>query len=230
MENFRGTPLNPKYVAKENSPWSGNTGGLDYMVNAEYFREMIKKHCGLEGSGDISFDDAMKKIYNITASFETGRTLSENAYGYVSGNFDGSSMSEQIAWGDSISQGASKYDVDPIWKELFEDLGKTPEFQAIQIEAAQEYVNRARTLFERYNLTTERGLALCFDIAVLRWNATIDVSNAQSEEEILALLASSHGDTDFYSRWSTIANGSGTVHGIEYDLNSKFNLGDRTIV
>jgi GH24 family phage-related lysozyme (muramidase) len=44
---FLGTPLNPQFVNREGSPWDGASGGLDYLVNAEYFHGLVEEYTGL---------------------------------------------------------------------------------------------------------------------------------------------------------------------------------------
>jgi len=45
---FFGTPLNPRFVRREGSPWDGAAGGFDYLVNAEYFHQLVEEHTGLD--------------------------------------------------------------------------------------------------------------------------------------------------------------------------------------
>lgn len=67
VENFWGTELSPVYITRNNSPWNGALGGLDYLVNAEYFKVLVKKHCGLEGPWNAFKYDW--KGEHITAEF-----------------------------------------------------------------------------------------------------------------------------------------------------------------
>ncbi len=52
------------------------------------------------------------------------------------------------------------------WRGMLVTMGRTPEFQNIQCEAASDYYKQAQAMFRDFGLTTERGMALMFDIAV----------------------------------------------------------------
>lgn len=55
--------------------------------------------------------------------------------------------------------------VDPWYTALY-NLCSTPEFQKIQQDAAQQYVDYAVNMCNEFELTTDRAFALMFDIAV----------------------------------------------------------------
>lgn len=52
------------------------------------------------------------------------------------------------------------------WRDALYNLCCTPEFQKIQQDAAQEYVDYAVNMCNQFGLTTDRAFALMFDIAV----------------------------------------------------------------
>ena len=52
-ESFWGTELKPLYVDRLNSPWNNDSGGLDYLVNADYFKSIIKKYCDLDAPREV---------------------------------------------------------------------------------------------------------------------------------------------------------------------------------
>jgi len=142
-----------------------------------------------------------------------------------------------MVWARSIND--SKDRIIPEWAELFEALGNTPEFQRIQLDAQEGVINQAQRIFNEFGLTTERGLALAFDIAVQNWNVKVDpgINDAMTEMERLLAIVEAVGEQanpkwkeDVLSRKLTIAEGTGTVHGIEYDLLADYDIGDRLII
>lgn len=146
-------------------------------------------------------------------------------------------ISNQIAWA------AAKQDVehrwlDP-WKRYFVALGQTQEFQQIQIEAAGKYYAIAQSLCSRFGLKSDLGTALMFDIAVQ--NGTIsstvegliraDCADSAGEMPWLIAIANRRAEAanpkyieDTRTRKLTIAEGSGTVHGLKYDLAAQFGI------
>ena len=81
VENFWGTYLSPKNITRENSPWNGLTGGLDLLVNEEYFRSLIKRYCGLvesaEGLVMSSNGIAMLADFEMTEGYAKARGIGE---------------------------------------------------------------------------------------------------------------------------------------------------------
>ena len=73
---------------------------------------------------------------------------------------------EQIAWGRGISEGASRQNLRAEWAAAFRRLGELPEVKDIQLGHTRPYWQRATADASRFDLATELGLALCFDIAV----------------------------------------------------------------
>jgi len=71
---------------------------------------------------------------------------------------------DQLAWAISIND--SNNNIIPTWNSKFKALGNTTEFQNIQLQEESNIINSARKIFNDFGLSTERGLALAFDIAV----------------------------------------------------------------
>ncbi len=128
--------------------------------------------------------------------------------------------------------------VAPPWKARFLRLAETPEAQAAFVRAAKEYLDKAQQLCETLGFESERGLALCFDVAVQNGAPRQDHiqayrRQARSKEEwknlktfakVVADLSNPRWREDVLSRKTTIAVGSGTVHGRFYDLEKDFGI------
>ena len=149
----------------------------------------------------------------------------------------------QLAWAQSVQDTTGKAVADP-WKSRFVELGRTPEFQAIEIAAADGYRKKGEELFERFALTTERAMALMFDIAVQNGDISSKVETLIRQDyaaipdgtdplqaEVLKMQAVANRRAeaakpesveDVRRRKLLIANGTGTVHGVQYDLESQF--------
>src|SRR6202044_3973849 len=132
------------------------------------------------------------------------------------------------------------------WKGLFKSLGRAPEFQAIQVEHAAAIHSAAVGLCARFGVTTERAVALMFDIRVqnnsisadtetqIRTDfAAIPAETAPLDVEVARLrsIANRRADAsrpqfveDVRARKLAIANGWGTVHGVVYDLERQFGI------
>ena len=144
---------------------------------------------------------------------------------------------EQLEWANSISLGTSKDQLQPAWRDAFAKLGAKPEAQRVQFERAQDvYKPLAERIAGDWNLKSELGFALAFDIAVqnsydqkLRdmisagiqaktpaseLNTRVIIAHAVSEHSLAAFQA------DVLSRKLLIATGSGTAHGVAYTLNN----------
>jgi hypothetical protein len=150
---------------------------------------------------------------------------------------------EQLAFADSISYGPKKAQLSDPWRLGFELLGEDRRVQAIQLVAAEEdYWVPAVQTAAKFGLTTELGLALCFDIHVQNGGiklATRKILKSQLEADppatecarrviiarAVAMAASARWQADVLSRKMAIATGSGTVHGTSYRL-SEFGLWD----
>jgi hypothetical protein len=151
---------------------------------------------------------------------------------------------EQMAWARSIQD--RRFQVLEPWRGLLKTLGRTPEFQAVQLRHAARIHGRSLEMCATYELTTERAAALMFDISVQ--NGSIGaLVRAQIEKDFAALpkledplqaevarmriIANRRAAAcrpefveEVRARKLTIAEGQGVVHGIPYDLERQFGL------
>jgi hypothetical protein len=151
---------------------------------------------------------------------------------------------EQMAWARSIQD--RRFQVLEPWRGLLKALGRTPEFQTVQLRYAARIHGRSLEMCATYELTTERAAALMFDISVQ--NGSIGaLVRAQIEKDFAALpkledplqaevarmriIATRRAAAcrpefveEVRARKLTIAEGQGVVHGIPYDLEQQFAL------
>lgn len=148
---------------------------------------------------------------------------------------------DQLAFARSIQNNGQI--LEP-WREMFLALGRTPEFQDIQANAASASFQLGLDLCRRFGLTSERAAALMFD--VITQNGSIDTVTSQrihkavaqlpagSDTEVarMVIIANQVADAsapeyaaDVRTRKLSIAEGSGTVHGHYYDLIEMFGIG-----
>lgn len=158
--------------------------------------------------------------------------------------------SEQMAFARSIQDPNRKTVLEP-WRGMFKSLGRTEEFQRIEAGAANTLYKAAGQLCADFGLWSERGMALMFDIktqngsigSAVRAQVLADfskLSSALPEEELettkLRIVANRRAEAanrkwveDVRERKLCIANGSGNVHGISYDLEGQFGIGLRRV-
>jgi hypothetical protein len=151
---------------------------------------------------------------------------------------------EQMAWARSMQD--RRFQVLEPWRGLLKSLGRTPEFQAIQIRHATHIHGRSLELCAAYELTTERATALMFDIMVQNGSisplvraqiekdfATLSLPGDPLEAEVarMRIIANRRAAAcrpefieEVRRRKLTIAEGQGVVHGIPYDLEQQFGL------
>jgi peptidoglycan hydrolase-like protein with peptidoglycan-binding domain len=138
----------------------------------------------------------------------------------------------QIAWANSITVGGRSL-AQP-WLGMFAAFGSNPVVQAAQIASVNtKYMTPAIQLAQSYNLVSELGLALCFDIRVQNGSinpaAAAQIASQQTpgmtESQLLPIIATAVGQNanpnyvvDVLSRKMTIATGNGKVHGANYVL------------
>ncbi len=143
-------------------------------------------------------------------------------------------LQDQLAWADQHSLGRSRTLFAEPWRTHFQAFGDQAAVQAIQLRHVdKDYFQPATATATQYVLTTELGVALCFDIHVQDGGispqaaAAIDsqVGPAASESDRRALIARSVAAaarpayrSDVLARKMTVATGSGTVHGASYTL------------
>lgn len=139
--------------------------------------------------------------------------------------------------------------IDEPWHGMFEALGATDEFEQIEVDAAGALLTAARNLSGEYGLFSERALALMFDIKVQNGSISPQVksrifadfaalppnqSAADLEVAKMRIVAARRAEvakaewvSDVRTRKLCIANGTGRVHGIDYDLERDFGIGLR---
>ena len=154
----------------------------------------------------------------------------------------------QIQWARAIQDVRRHVLLEP-WHGMFKALGRTPECLDCQRRAATTYQEAAKALFKKWQLKTERGRALMFDICVQNGGigkateAKIRGEIAAlppiadplaNEENILRIIANRRADAaspawreDVRRRKLTIANGEGKVHGVSWNLEEQFGIGLR---
>jgi hypothetical protein len=155
-----------------------------------------------------------------------------------------SSRDQQLAWTQSI-QDPSRFTVFEPWKGFFRALGRTSEFQAIQVDHAERIRQNAQAMCRDFDVSTERALALMFDICVQNGSispATTSTIHADfagipagdpldAEVAKLRVIANRRAEAaatayveDVRVRKLTIANGQGTVHNVPYNLEQQFGI------
>lgn len=151
------------------------------------------------------------------------------------------SVPEQIDFVRTLQDRRSQL-IEP-WRGMLKTLGATSEFQAFQTRAAHSLYLKAVQEAARLGLTSQRGIALLFDIMVqngslgnaVRSRVLADFtslpSGAATEVRRMVIISERRSAVvrprfrnDVLTRKLTIANGEGTVHGLRYDLASQFGL------
>jgi hypothetical protein len=151
-------------------------------------------------------------------------------------------VAEQLAFARSIQ---TRGVLQEPWQGMLIALGRTPECQSIQTAHALGIFNQALQLCADYGLISERAVALMFDIVTqngsigktVRAQILADFAqlpsnkNPGNEVAKMCIVANRRAAScdprfvdDVRTRKLTIANGSGTVHGIFYDLGDIFGL------
>ena len=214
--------------------------------------------CGLSGDFDgqgISFgalqwnfgQDSLQRLLKdmINDYHEVIEAIFQEYYPVLVASLD-SSKEELSSFTQSIQHPVKHFILEP-WRGMFKALGRTQEFQNIQVRYAEHLYKAAKNLCKEYDLWSERAVALMFDIKVqngsirrltkAQINSDYDnISQNQSNEEIeenkmiiianrRAEASNPHWIEDVRSRKLCIAQGWGRVHGIEYDLEAQFGIG-----
>jgi hypothetical protein len=159
---------------------------------------------------------------------------------------------DQMRWALGIQHlipgRSNSWEIAPDWKNALRTLGKAPEMIALQVAQANSLYQVALSYCKDYELTTERGAALMFDIRVQ--NGSVDragagmkiredfdlinpiLSEEDKQVERMRIVArrrsevsSAQWRNDVLVRKMTIAEGRGTVHGKIYDIEKEFALG-----
>jgi hypothetical protein len=143
-------------------------------------------------------------------------------------------------------QDPKKFRIYEPWLGYAKALGRTEEFQRIQVEHAKDAFQRALKMCDEFGLWSERGAALMFDIvtqngsisAMTRAQITGEtrllsktLSDDDREVATMRIIANRRAEAsnaawvdDVRRRKLCIANGAGNVHGIHYDLGAQFSL------
>lgn len=155
-----------------------------------------------------------------------------------------SDRADQVAWAASIQ--TPKFNINQPWKGYFIALGETPEYQAIEGDAAQVDYNQALGYCRKFGLKSERAVMLMFDIVTQNGsiNATVtaqinsdfaalpaDQADGTDETPKLVIVANRRAEAskpqyveDVRTRKLCIAEGKGVVHGTSYDLAKTYGI------
>jgi hypothetical protein len=137
------------------------------------------------------------------------------------------------------------------WSEKFSKLSRLEAAAQAMAEAAQPYLNGAEKLAKACRIDSERGLALCFDIATQngaprnthifeykrdleefkvkyhvkrRWYEILEWQRLKVLAVAVADLANPRWRQDVLDRKLTVALGKGVVHGQNYDIEKDFGI------
>lgn len=139
----------------------------------------------------------------------------------------------------AISINDSKNNIIEPWYSMFYAMCSTPEFQQIQDDAAAWYKNKAISMCEQWNLTTDRAFCLAFDIAVqcggLAYYDMIEteyIERLKSWAEVAALRANQRWADDVRKRKYAIVygcdQGRGWPDDVQFDDESAFEEENQT--
>ncbi len=151
------------------------------------------------------------------------------------------SLADQLAFTRSIQ---TRGDINEPWKGMLLTLGRTPEFQSVQANHASGIYTQALQFCREFQLHSERAIALMFDIAtqnhsisdvvkqaILADFSQIQPSDPAAEVTKMRIVANRRAAAsrpeyvdDVRTRKLAIANGSGTVHGLLYDLDDMYGI------
>jgi hypothetical protein len=150
-------------------------------------------------------------------------------------------LADQLAFARSVQ---TRGLLQEPWQGMLTALGRTPEFQGIQTDHASKIFQKAVQMCGDYGLVSERAVALMFDIAtqggsissiiraqIMADFAQLPKADCSNEVAKMCIVANRRAAAsspkfvdDVRIRKLTIANGTGTVHGIFYDLDDVFGL------
>lgn len=132
----------------------------------------------------------------------------------------------------------------PEWKEIFSNIGNN--FKEVQERAAEHYFDDAIKICKMFGLKTERSLAFAFDQSVQRGRGSISDEYQQYKNQTQEFIAERgilqfiliNDLPDFSERWRDdvkdrrlcIINGTGIVHGKNYNLTEEFQLSDSIVL
>ena len=150
---------------------------------------------------------------------------------------------QQMVWARSIQ--SLRHTLDATWSGRFQSLGQTAEFQAVATRRASALFDAGLTLCRAFGLSSQRAAALMFDIKVQNGGVgptalslierdfaaltpaetgSVEVAKLRIVANRVADSANARWREDVRSRKLTVANGTGVVHGVHYDLAGQFGL------
>lgn len=156
-----------------------------------------------------------------------------------------SDKQELMVFMRSIQHPVNHFIYEP-WRGMFKSLGRTEEFQNIQLKYAKGLYQSALKLCSEYGLWSERAAALMFDIKVQNGSISNlvkariiselkglpkDLPKEELEAHKMRIVANRRAEAanprwveDVRARKLCCANGGGFVHGIDYDLEGQFGI------
>lgn len=200
--------------------WNLGQGSLQPLL-----KDMITEHPALTRDLFAEHFDALYEVMNLTN--------------------DSAGRSEALEFSRSIQHPVTHQVYEP-WRGYAKSLGRTKEFQEIQVKYAQKAYDSALDLCKQYSVWSERAVALMFDIvtqnggikSVTRAQILGDVGTLPAglgeedrEVRILKIVANRRAEAarpqwidDVRRRKLCIASGEGVVHGIKFNLEAQFGI------
>ncbi len=151
---------------------------------------------------------------------------------------------DQMAWAISIQ--TDRFNINEPWKGFFKTVGRNQEYQNIQMRFANHNYQIALKLCREYKLSSERAVALMFDVVVQNGSirtetrqlietdfAKLDTSMSPENLEVerMRIVANRRAEAcgplyrnDVRSRKMCCADGMGSLHGTDYDLENQFGI------
>jgi phage minor structural protein len=182
-----------------------------------------------------------KDLINNYPTVVRGAITNQADYDYFKNVVFNQTVTQQIAFGNSITDTTNKNKVKEPWNTYFYNLGLTKESQDRQMEGTSWYLSEGKKYFNQLGLWSRRGYALCVDIAVqagsmnpIKNGVVVDVvgqcltafqsivttgkTAGQIEVEKLVIIANKRSDqidsswqASFRERKLSIANGGGWI-------------------
>ncbi len=192
--------------------------------------------------GQDSLQPLLKDMIN--GHSEVMQSIFHESYGILLEALN-SDKEEIMSFVRSIQHPVKHYIYEP-WRGMFKSLGRTEEFQGLQLKYANGLYKSALKLCSEYGLWSERAVALMFDIKVQNGsisslvktrilndfkNLPADLSEEELEVYKMRIIANRRAEAsnprwveDVRARKLCCANGGGVIHGINYDLEGQFGI------
>jgi hypothetical protein len=155
-------------------------------------------------------------------------------------------LDQQLVWARSIQDPIRHVLFEP-WQGQFKTLGRLQEFQEVEAQSAAEIFRQALALCNEFGVSSQRAVALMFDIKVqsggikswvkpqilsdfeqLEQSGSGDAPLEVARLSIIATRSAASANpkwvADVQNRKLAIANGGGTVHGNLYDLEAQYGI------